>query len=128
MFIAEAYASAAEAAGGGGGGLPQFDANYFSSQIFWTIVSFVVLMMLLKKYVIPAVSNVLDARNDQIKNDLDGAETMKKEAEETLAKYRKDLELANQEAGKIIEQTKQEAAKHRENALHELDGELNKRK
>jgi F-type H+-transporting ATPase subunit b len=89
MLIGNAYAAATEAAGehaAGGGGLPQFDANYFSSQIFWTIVSFVTLMVLLWKYVIPAITNVLDARNQQIKNDLDGAEQLRTKAEETLAR------------------------------------------
>jgi F-type H+-transporting ATPase subunit b len=131
MLIGNAYAAATEAAGehaAGGGGLPQFDANYFSSQIFWTIVSFVTLMVLLWKYVIPAITNVLDARNQQIKNDLDGAEQLRTKAEETLARYKKDLAAANQEAAQIIDQTQKEAAKRREQALKELDEELLKKK
>jgi F-type H+-transporting ATPase subunit b len=131
MFIGNAYAAATEAAGehaAGGGGLPQFDTNYFSSQIFWTIVSFVILMVLLRKYVIPAVTNVLDARSQKIKNDLSSAEQLHKDAEETLARYRKDLAAANQEAAGIIDQTQKEAAKRREQALKELDEELLKKK
>ncbi|MBF0154850.1 MAG: F0F1 ATP synthase subunit B [Magnetococcales bacterium] len=109
-------------------GLPQFDVVNFSSQIFWTVVSFVVLLYLLNRFVIPAINAILDARGKTIEDDLNQAKSSREEAEKILAGYRKELSAARQEAAKILEQARQEAARQREQTKSELDAELTKKK
>jgi F-type H+-transporting ATPase subunit b len=128
MLISNAYASAAEHASSGGGGMPQFDSSTFSSQAFWAVVSFIVLMTLLAKYVLPAIAEILDQRGKKIGREISDAEKMRRESEEMLAKYKKDLANANQEAVKIVEEAKVTALRVSENKLAELDEELTKKK
>ena len=127
MFIANAYASASEHASSSAG-MPQFDSSTFSSQSFWAVVSFVILMTLMIKFVIPAIQDVLDSRGNKIANDLERADKAREEAEEMLAKYRRELADANKEAIKVVEGAKLSAARLSEKAVAAQAEELAKRK
>ncbi|MBF0178110.1 MAG: F0F1 ATP synthase subunit B [Magnetococcales bacterium] len=109
-------------------GLPQFNPINFSSQIFWTVVSFLVLLYLLTRFVIPAINAILDARSQSIEDDLKQAKSAREEAEKVLAGYRKELGTARQEATKILEQARREAAQQRELTKNELEKELIKKR
>ncbi|MBF0137940.1 MAG: F0F1 ATP synthase subunit B [Magnetococcus sp. DMHC-1] len=109
-------------------GLPQFNVVNFSSQIFWTVVSFLVLLYLLTRFVIPAINSILDARSRSIEDDLKQAKSSREEAEKVLASYRKELNAARQEAAKIIDQARQETARQREQNKADLEQELAKKK
>ncbi|MBF0612691.1 MAG: F0F1 ATP synthase subunit B [Magnetococcales bacterium] len=122
-MIANAYATAAQHAAAGGG-VPQFDSSSFASQGFWAVVSFVILVVLLKKYVVPAVTDVLDARSKQIEEDLASAARMREEAQMELQKYRHELKAANENAGRIIEEAKQDANRQRDRMIQQLEDEL----
>lgn len=126
MLISNAYASAA--AEQSSAGMPQFDANFFTSQFFWAVFSFLVLLGLLMKYVLPALGEILDERGNKIAKDISSAEAQRKEAEEMLAKYKQDLASANQEAVKVVEEARVTANSLKEKALSELDEELAKKK
>ncbi|MBF0426484.1 MAG: F0F1 ATP synthase subunit B [Magnetococcales bacterium] len=128
-MIAIAHAAEGAAAGhASSSGLPQFDVLNFSSQIFWTIVSFAVLLYLLTRFVIPAINAILDARGKSIEDDLSQAKKAREEAEKILANYHKELGAARQEAGKILEQARLEASRLREQVKSELEQESAKKK
>ncbi|MEO5379136.1 MAG: F0F1 ATP synthase subunit B [Magnetococcus sp. DMHC-6] len=120
-MISAAYASEST-------GLPQFQTSTFSSQIFWTVVSFIVLMTLLKKYVIPAINNILEARGRQISDDLSEAEKKRKEADALLIEYKENLAQAGRVAAQALEDARLEAARIRTTAIHELTDELAQKK
>lgn len=122
-MIANAYATAAQHAAAGGG-VPQFDSNSFASQGFWAVVSFIVLVVLLKKYVVPAVNDVLDARTRQIEEDLASAARMREEAQMELQKYRHELRSANENATRIMEEARQDANRQRDRLIQQLEDEL----
>lgn len=124
-MIGIAYAAAAEHASSG---LPQFQTSTFSSQSFWALVSFGVLLYLLYKHVLPGITDVLDARTRQIEGDIKGAETARQEAEAALAEYKRQLATAREVAAKTLEEARTEAARHQERSRAELDEELNKKK
>ncbi|MBF0186540.1 MAG: F0F1 ATP synthase subunit B [Magnetococcales bacterium] len=128
ISIAHAAAAAEGHAEASSGGFPQFDANFFSSQAFWAVVSFVVLMYLLNKHVIPAVNQVLDARGKTIEDEITNAKSMREEADKVLTEYKQKLTDAAKESAETLEQARQEASKHRDQALSELDQELAKTK
>ncbi|MBF0285726.1 MAG: F0F1 ATP synthase subunit B [Magnetococcales bacterium] len=125
-MIAEAYAAAAEH--GSSSGLPQFNSSTFTSQGFWAIVSFVVLLLLLKKYVIPGITDVLDARARQIQEDLESAATRNKEAEKLLNEHRIKLNTAMESAARTVEEAARDASRVREQALADLEQEMAKKK
>ncbi|MEZ5932239.1 MAG: hypothetical protein R3F54_09850 [Alphaproteobacteria bacterium] len=67
--------------------MPQLEVSTYISQIFWLIVCFSVLYYLLSRKALPRVAEVLEARADRIRADLDEAQRLKKEAEDALARY-----------------------------------------
>jgi F-type H+-transporting ATPase subunit b len=125
-MISSAYAAAEGHAQSSG--LPQFESSVFASQMFWTVVSFFVLMYLLNRYVIPAINDILDSRSKKISEDIQQAERSRVEAERLLANYRDQIERARQLTATTLDEARIEAAAIREQALAELSEELNKRK
>ena len=120
-------AHAAEEHAQASSGLPQFDTSTFSSQTFWSIVSFLVLVALLNKYVIPAIQNILDARGKSIQEEIDNAKKTREEAEKILAEYRRLLNSAREMSAQIMEETRKETAMYRESAAREIEEDIARR-
>jgi F-type H+-transporting ATPase subunit b len=95
-------------ASGSGPKLPQLDVQTYASQIFWLIISFIVLYLLVAKVAMPRISEVLEERQERIEDDLDKADTLKKEAYVVRAEYEKALMLARERAHDVIQQAKEE--------------------
>ena len=79
--------------------------------IFWTIVTFVVLLLLLKKFVWGPIIDAVDRRESSVKEMLDGAENARNEAQEILKKYEDQLSVARDEVNRMIEDGKTRAGK-----------------
>jgi len=100
--------------------MPQFDTSFLSSLVFWSLVSFGILMALLYKYALPALTEILEARERRIRDSIEQADRMKREAEQLLADYRSKLAAAQQEAHALLE----EARKRAQQALEENEKRL----
>src|SRR6266446_6244150 len=87
--------------------MPQFDTHFLSPLIFWSLVSFGLLLGLLYKFVLPPLIAGLEERKKTIKENLEQAERMRKDAEQLLAQYRDKLKRAAEEAEKILAETQQ---------------------
>ena len=92
--------------------LPQLDVQTYASQIFWLIISFTVLYFLVAKVAMPRISEVLEERQERIEDDLDKAETLKKEAYVVRVEYEKALMLARERAHDATQQAKEEINRH----------------
>ena len=82
--------------------MPQFDTSTFSSQIFWLVVTFIVLWIFLSKVVLPRIEEVIQSRDSKISGDLKRAADAKQEAEEAMAEYEAALAQARAEAQELI--------------------------
>ena len=91
--------------------LPQLDLTTYSSQVFWLIVSFVVLYFLVAKLAMPRIAEVLEERQERIEDDLDKAETLKKEAYQVRIEYEKALSAAREKAQDATRHAQEEIAK-----------------
>ena len=89
--------------------MPQFESHFFSSLIFWEIVSFAILLFVLYKYVFPGILSALEEREKKIKDSLDQAERHRSEAEQKLKEYEAKLNMAAKEAEGILAATKERA-------------------
>lgn len=89
--------------------MPQFESHFFSSLIFWEIVSFAILFFLLYKYAFPGILSVLEEREKKIKDSLDQAERHRSEAERRLHEYEAKLNAAGKEAEAILAAAKERA-------------------
>ena len=82
--------------------MPQFDLHFLAPLTFWSIISFLILMVILYKYALPAITGILDARQEKIKGDIDQAEKLREDAEKLKGEYQKKVIKAEEEAeGKI---------------------------
>src|SRR5881296_120799 len=75
--------------------MPQFDTHFFSSLIFWEIVSFGILLWVLYKYAFPPILETLETRERRIKESLE-------EAERKLREYEAKLSAAGREAEAVL--------------------------
>ena len=73
------------------GGMPQLNPEFWISQIFWLVLTFGLLFIILSKFILPKISNNLEARKSQI---LENIETADKQREETEKKLRNLLKLS----------------------------------
>lgn len=89
--------------------MPQFESHFFSSLIFWEIVSFAILLFVLYKFAFPGILSVLEEREKKIKDSLDQAERHRSEAERTLKEYEAKLNMASKEAEGILTAAKERA-------------------
>jgi len=89
--------------------MPQFESHFFSSLIFWEIVSFAILFFVLYKYAFPGILSVLEEREKKIKDSLDQAERHRSEAETRLREYEAKLSAAGKEAEAILAAAKERA-------------------
>ncbi len=82
--------------------MPQFDLHFLAPLTFWSIISFLILMAILYKYALPAITGILDARQEKIKGDIDQAEKLREDTERLKEEYQKKVVKADEEAeGKI---------------------------
>lgn len=88
--------------------MPQLDFATFPNQIFWLIVTLVVIYLILSQIALPRIAGVLAERQGTITNDLAAAEELKQKAADAEAAYDKALADARAEASRIVEQTKAE--------------------
>ena len=72
----------------------------------WTLVTFLVLLVLLAKFAFKPIAQALDRRGQTIKSSLDEAEKSRAEAKQMMADYQKQLAEARSEAKKVIDESK----------------------
>lgn len=100
-------------------GMPQLDFSTFPNQIFWLVVTIVVIYLILSRVALPRIGSVLAERSGTITNDIAAAEELKQKAVEAEAAYEKALADARAQANQIVVQAKAEIQA-------ELDVELGK--
>lgn len=89
--------------------MPQFDTHFLTPLLFWSAVSFGILLFLLKRYAFPAITEMLDARERTIAQNLAKAEQARKDAEQLLAEYQSKLKAAQHEATAVLDQARKQA-------------------
>jgi len=100
-------------------GMPQLCADWIPNQVFWLLVTLVVIYFVLSRIALPRIASVLAERSGTITNDLAAAEELKLKAQEAEAAYEQALKDARAEAAKIVAETKADIQ-------GELDAELAK--
>jgi len=103
--------------------MPQFESHFFSSLIFWEIVSFAILFFVLYKYAFPGILSILEEREKKIKDSLDQAERHRSEAEHKLRDYEAKLAAAAKEAETILAAAKERAQRLMEESEQRMTAE-----
>ena len=100
---------------GGKGGL--LDVN--PGLMIWTVITFIVLLLILKKVAWKPILTALDKRESNIKEALQQAEKAKDEAKKILEENQANLAKAEEESKKIIEHSRSYAESLKEQMIKE---------
>ncbi|MBI1803623.1 MAG: F0F1 ATP synthase subunit B [Ignavibacteriae bacterium] len=118
--------------------------------IVWTIITFVLLVLILRKFAWRPILESLHKREEYVRTSIERAEQARQEAERLLEEHRKQIaqaeheghrilnesralaeklkqeimDKANQQSRRMVEQAKQEIDRDKEAALVELRGEV----
>ena len=95
-----------------------------TEELVWGSISFVLLVILMRKFAYPAIKKGMEGRTERIRADLDAAENAKAEAVSVLEGYRSELAGAKAEAGRIIEEARQAADALKRDQAAQLQTEL----
>ncbi len=119
----EAAGQAADAAASAPG-MPQLDFSNWGNQIFWLLVTLVVIYFVLSRIALPRIANVLAERQGTITNDIAAAEELKAKAVEAEEAYNKALADARAEAQRIVAEAKAEIQVDLDAATAKADAEI----
>lgn len=107
--------------------MPQFDPSTFASQAFWLIICFGALYFIVWRLLLPKLSDIFEARQGKIEDDLSRAEKLKSEAEEVLQAYQSSLETARSDAQASLKVATDELAAEAAKQIEAQGAELAKR-
>ena len=111
---------------GAEGGMPQFNIEFWSAQIFWLILIFFALYTIIWKIFLPKISDSIENRKSRLINDLNETQKLKENAETKLNKYNKIIQDSKSAAKKIIEESKKKLDKDIENKKQKFHIEIKK--
>ncbi|MFN0113824.1 MAG: F0F1 ATP synthase subunit B' [Paracoccaceae bacterium] len=114
--VAEGAEHAAKAVG-----MPQLDISTFPNQIFWLVVTIVLIWAVLNFVSLPRIAGVLSDRAGRIKADIAAAEDLKQKAVEAEKAYIQALADARAEAAKIVAAARAEIQKDLDAATAQAD-------
>ena len=90
--------------------MPQLDPTTFVPQLFWLMVTFVLLYLVMWKIAIPRIGDVLQDRQKRIESDLEKAEELKKEAQSVRESYEKLVTNGSNKAQETIRAAREKMA------------------
>jgi F-type H+-transporting ATPase subunit b len=85
--------------------------------MIWTLLAFIVAMLVLRKYAWPAITSALDKRQRAIEESIDVAERTRTEAQELLQEYRERLREARAQADEIVGRARKAGEVHERETL-----------
>lgn len=105
-------------------GMPQLDFSNWGNQIFWLVITLVVIYLVLSRVALPRIASVLAERQGTITNDIATAEDLKARALEAEAAYEQALVDARAEAHRIVGEAKAEIQADLDAAIAKADAEI----
>jgi F-type H+-transporting ATPase subunit b len=83
---------------------PPLDSTTFVPQLVWLALTFGFLYLVLSKYLLPRIGEVIEERTTRIKRDLAEAERLKDETKSALANYEQALSDARTKASALAKE------------------------
>ena len=108
--------------------MPQFDTTFFESQIFWTIVSFIILFVTLDRFVLPRIAAILKKRSRLIEEEIAEAHRKREESEQLKNEYTAKLSEIDQEAKKMFNESEKRIVERRNQLMGEWKTEMERKK
>ena len=107
--------------------MPQLDVSTYAPQLIWLTITFGVTFLIIWKLAAPRISNVLEARQFRIEDNLGKAEEHQREAEAALQDYKETLQQARETAQDEINKINSKMGAIASDKQEELDIKMNKK-
>lgn len=91
--------------------MPQFDTSFYLTQAIWMLGSFAFLYVMMAFLICPMIEDVLEERQLKIKQDLDKAEHLNKQAEVLHQRYQTFVVSAEKEKSRRIQDSYEQIQK-----------------
>lgn len=104
--------------------MPQFEPANFLPQMVWLVLAFAILYFGIVRATLPRLGRVIDARETQVKSDLDTAESVKAEADRVRARYEAGIAAAQDAARAKLAEANAAASRAIEAKLAESNAAL----
>jgi F-type H+-transporting ATPase subunit b len=95
--------------------------------MIWTIVCFLVVLFVLKRFAFAPIQKTLDDRRERIRQAIDEADNAREEARNLLEEHRKLVGQAKNEAEEILTEARRIADAQRERVREETDADRQRR-
>src|SRR4029077_17370868 len=104
---------------------PPFNPQTFASQLFWLVVTFVLLYAIMAKVALPRVGAIIANRQKHIADDFAEAEQSRAQSDAAIAAYEKALADSRDRARGIPKETRERQAARASASHKRLEDELN---
>jgi F-type H+-transporting ATPase subunit b len=91
--------------------------EFGTSELIWAVINFTVFFLLLRKFLYRPVLKLLDARRDEVQENLSQAEEARKEAGAARAEYERQLARTKEEAQGLLSRAQATADKTRDEIM-----------
>ncbi len=81
--------------------------------IIWTVITFIILLIVLRKVAWGPILTALEQREHTIRNSLEEAQRARQESEQLMAQHQQMLTESNREVARLLEQGREEAERLR---------------
>ena len=110
--------------------MPQLDFSTFLPQIFWLFISLSFLYIILSRYALPRVSDVIEERKDIIAQDIDSAKEYSLESEKAIEELNiklSDAKVSSQDLiNKSLQNIKEDNEIKKSSLIKEINNEISK--
>ncbi|WCL48928.1 F0F1 ATP synthase subunit B [Leptospira sp. GIMC2001] len=111
---------------GAGGGLNLLDVN--PGLVIWTLVTFLIVVFILKKFAWDKILTALDERAAGIESEIEKATSLRSDAEKVLRDYQEKVNHAKDEALAIINEAKSDAVNLKNKMIEDANSDIRKLK
>lgn len=88
--------------------LPQLNPEFFPSQIFWLLVTGILMYLMMSKIALPRIARLVEGRDDSVRRDLEQAHRLREEAEDIKLAYTRTLRDADERAHAMVDRVTRE--------------------
>lgn len=106
--------------------MPQLDATWYPSQIFWLFITFVIFYYVMARLVLPPLMHIVGFRKQTIEEDVAQAERMKGQAEQARTEYERTLADARSRVRQLMAESEAAHNASAEAASRDMDKQVEK--
>ena len=111
LVLASGFAAASGGSEGGGGSIGSKLIQPEPGTIFWTLVTFILMLVILRRYAWGPILGALDAREKSIEESLEQARKEREDAEKLVQEHRDLIAQARRERAEALAQGQRDAEK-----------------